>query len=187
MPMTDAGRPIDILQDFASLYAREEMMAFFDFGIDRGGAPPVSGLCRLSKPKNPRAGGQYLSLTFVVDTPDDAARGAAQAALDRIAPEPLRSMLPEVREVVAVPSIDTTPESYVVQLDLMMHADPTRPFLSGQLVPAIARLSGLKVVELVWWDNPPVAPKGPAAAGPVTAGSLVARLRRYLKEQLGGE
>jgi hypothetical protein len=184
--MSAADQPIDLLQDFASLYAREEMLAFFDFGIDRGGAPAVSGLCRLSKPKAAAAGSQYLSLTFVVDTPDEKARSAAEAALDRIAPQPLQTMLPEVREVVAVPSIDSSPESYVVQIDLLMHGESSRPFIAGQLVPVIARLGGLKVIEFVWWEAAPAArtPAAPAK-GPAESGSLVTRLSRYLKEQLG--
>jgi hypothetical protein len=190
--MTSADQPIDLMQDLANLYAREEMLAFFDFTVECRNGAPVCGLCRIARPKQASSGAHYISLTFVVDTPDEAARAAAQTAIDRIAPQPLRAVLPEVREVIAVPSINSTPDSYVAQADLLMHSDPTRPFITGQLVPAVAKLARMTVTDLTWWSSSPAAPRKDA---PATAksrpplaeaqGSLVTRLSTYLKQQLG--
>src|SRR5919198_511130 len=41
--MTDRQRR-DIVQDFVDLYKREEMLAFFDFILEREGRDPISGL-----------------------------------------------------------------------------------------------------------------------------------------------
>ncbi len=42
---------IDIMQEFVELYHQEEMLAFFEFSIERPGAAAVNGLCKISKPK----------------------------------------------------------------------------------------------------------------------------------------
>jgi hypothetical protein len=180
--------PIDILQDFANIYAREEMLAFFDFAIDRSSGPAVTGLCRISRPKSAATGSHYLSLTFVVDAPDDEARQLAQAALDALEPEAVRQALPEIREVIAVPTINSSSESFIMQADLLMQMDPPRAFIAQQLVPLLGRLTGFKVTDFVWWKTPApgASVAGAAPPTPVDAGdSLVARFSKYLRQQLG--
>jgi len=179
---------IDLMQDLTKLYQREEMLAFFDFQIERAGRDPIAGICRISRPKDAASKVRYLSLTFVIDTPDEAARDAALVALDRIAPAPLRSALPEIREVLPVPSLSGADESLVTQIDLLVQTDPARAFIAGQLVPAVGRLAGLNVSDFVWWEAPKAPPTSPPkAAAPAAAPeeSLVGRLRRFLKDQLG--
>lgn len=178
---------IDLMQDLTRLYQREEMLAFFDFHIAHPGRDPVAGLCRISRPKDAATKVRYLSLTFVVDTPDEAARDTALAALDRIAPEPIRRALPEIREVLPVPSLSGADESLVTQIDLLVQTDPARAFIAGQLVPAIGRLAGLEVSDFVWWEAPKAPPTSPpeAAAAAAQDQSLVGRLRRFLRDQLG--
>jgi len=183
---------IDLMQDLTKLYQREEMLAFFDFQIERPNRDAVAGICRISRPKDAASRVRYLSLTFVVDTPDEAARDAALTALDGISPNALRSVLPEIREVLPVPSLSGSEESLVTQIDLLVQTDPARAFIAGQLVPAVGRLAGLKVSDFVWWETPKPAPAtGAASAGaakpaaPAPDQSLVGRLRRFLKDQLG--
>ncbi|MCK6555561.1 hypothetical protein L6Q96_13430 [Candidatus Binatia bacterium] len=183
---------IDLMQDFTRLYQREEMLAFFDFRIAPPGREAIGGLCRISRPKDAASKVRYLSLTFVVDTPDEAARQAAMTALDRIAPAPLRQTLPEIREVLPVPSLSGSDESLVTQIDLLVHTDPARAFIAGQLVPVIGRLAGLEITDFVWWEAPKAPPTSPPkAAAPTSARaaaadvSLVGRLRRFLRDQLG--
>jgi hypothetical protein len=185
--MTSSDGQIDLMQDFASLYAREEMLAFFDFALDRPAAPAVSGLCRISQPKSGGTGSHYLSLTFIVDTPDDAARTMAQRALDKLEPDALSKALPEIREVIIVPSINASSDSYVAQADLMMRVEPPRAFIAAQLVPALGRLTGFKIVEFVWWEAPKTASKaaGSDAGRSTGTSSLASRLSQFFKEQLG--
>lgn len=192
--MGAADGRIDLMQDLTKAYQREEMLAFFDFRIERAGREAVSGICRISRPKDAASRVRYLSLTFVVDTPDEAARDAALTALDRIAPAPLRSALPEIREVLPVPSLSGADESLVTQIDLLVQTDPARAFIAGQLVPALGRLAGLKVSDFVWWETPkpaaaapapPRAASAPQAQAAAPEQSLVSRLRRFLKDQLG--
>ena len=74
---------IDVAQEIIDGYARERMLAFFDFPLPGDGGASISGLCRISGPERDDPAMQYLSLSFVVDTPDDGARRAARAALRR--------------------------------------------------------------------------------------------------------
>ncbi len=174
-----AEERIDILQEFVDLYAREEMLAFFDFTLERAGRDPISGLCRISKPKSGRSKLQYLSLTFVVDTPDDDSRTRIRSALEKLDGEAMKEHVPAVVEVVPVPSLGTSSESYVTQADILLNAEPDEKFVSTQLVPAVRALTELKAAEVVWWgDRAAAAAPGKPAATPGSGDSLVANLRR---------
>jgi hypothetical protein len=169
---------IDIMQEFVDLYGKEEMLAFFDFSVERPGREPISGLCRISRPKG---GGrmQYMSLTFVADTPDDAARQAIAALLQRIDADNLRRAVPQVSEVVTMPSIGTDPSSYVTQVDILLDSVPDKQFIALRLLPAVRRLMQVKPTEVVWWADPD---KAAPVAAPTreTGGSLVGDLKGYL-------
>lgn len=188
--MTGRDGRIDLMHDLTRLYEREDMLAFFDFALRRPGQAPLAGLCRVAQPREGAARLAYLSLTFVVDTPDAAARQDAVDAIGRITPAALRSALPEVREVLPVPVLGIsagTDENLVTQLDLLLQGEPPRAFIPGQLVPAVGRLAGFQVTDFVWWQSS--RPPSSADAGsprPAEAGEgLVARLRRFLRGQIG--
>jgi hypothetical protein len=158
-------QPIDIMQQFVDMYAREEMLCFFDFGIARPGQSELSGLCRISKPKQGQSSLRYLSMVFVVDTPDDASRREVQALFARLEGDSLRVFVPQIAEVLAVPAPTTHRENYVHQIDLLLDADiePDERFVSAMLLPAVRKLGGMRTSEMVWWeDNPsdeePAAP-----------------------------
>ena len=177
---------IDILQEFVDLYKHEDMLAFFEFDLARAGASPVSGLCRISKPKGTSSSMKYVSLSFVADTPDDAARAAIEAALDRIESAAFTTALPAVAAVVPVPVMTRAADTYIRQMDLMLKAyvDPGKPFITEVLLPALQRLTQLTAKEVVWWDVATDGAKRPAAepdaASPSLLGNLAARLKRIL-------
>jgi hypothetical protein len=177
--------PIDLMQEFANLYAREEMLAFFDFNFALPDVAPVAGLCRISKPKSGRSKMQYLSLTFVVDTPDERSLVGVQQALDKLDSEGLRKAVPQVVEVVPVPSLGSAAENYVSQADILLEIAPGEFFVSEKLVPAIAGLTQMKVTEFVWWGSGAPAPPAASAPPPAKGSSLVNSLRQYLGKHLG--
>jgi len=177
------------MQEFVDLYGKEEMLAFFDFSVERPGKSPVSGLCRISRPKSSGGKMQYLSLTFVADTPDEETHSAISAVLDRIDADSLRRYVPEVSEVMALPSISGPSQNYVVQTDILLETAPDRQFIALRLLPAIRRLMQVKPTEIVWWAEP--EPSGtPSPRPPVTAepeSSLVGSIRSYLAKNFRSE
>jgi hypothetical protein len=182
-------RPIDIMREFVDLYGAEEMLAFFDFGIERPGKGAIAGLCRLSRPKSSGARMQYVSLTFVVDTPDEDARNAVGAVLERIDADGLRRAVAEVSDVVAMPGIGDASQTYVAQADILLDTAPDKQFIALRLLPAIRRLMQVKPTEVVWWAEP-VAPATPSHHPAVSAqseASLVGSIKSYLSKTFRSE
>lgn len=185
----DEQKPIDIMQEFVDLYGKEEMLAFFDFSVERPGKAPISGLCRISRPKSSSAKMQYVSLSFLADTPDEDAQTAIAAVLDRIDTASLRRAVVEVSEVVIMPSVGRASDSYVGQADILLDAAPDKQLIALRLLPAIRRLMQVKPTEVVWWAEPPAgdAPP-PRAAGPEQSGaSLVGNIKTYLAKNFRAE
>ena len=176
---------IDIMQEFVDLYKNEAMLAFFEFHLARAGHEPVRGLCRISKPKSHSAHMHYLSLTFMLDTPDQATRATADAALERLDGAAFHAALPAVADVVPVPDIADASENYIRQVDLMLAdyvSDPGKVFIAERLLPALHTLTQITAGEVVWWDldddSAPAAPS--AAADPSQPTSIAQRLKSYL-------
>ncbi|HVO23649.1 MAG TPA: hypothetical protein VMW56_08480 [Candidatus Margulisiibacteriota bacterium] len=182
-------KPIDIMQEFVDLYGKEEMLAFFDFSIERPGSGAIAGLCRISRPKSSGAKMQYLSLTFVADTPDEQARRAVATVLERIDADGLRRAVAEVSEVVCMPGMGDAAQTYVAQTDILLDTAPDEQFITVRLLPAIRRLMQVKPTEVVWWAES--ATPGKQSARPAVSaeaqGSLVSNIRSYLSKNFRGE
>ncbi len=178
MGRTMAQKRIDIIQEFVDLYKREEMLAFFEFRI--GGPNGTAGLCRISKQKGGATGPRYLSLTFMVDAPDERSRAAAETALNRIKDAAMQAALPAVSAVVPIPVMIHGAENYVRQVDVMLReaTEIGKPFVKERLLPVVLRLTGMTAGAVEWWDE--AAPTGAAAAGERTPllGALLARWRK---------
>ena len=183
--MSDHG-PIDIMQEFVDLYGKEEMLAFFDFSIERPGKEAIAGLCRISRPKSSGAKMQYLSLTFVVDTPDEDAHDAVGTVLERIDADSLRRAVAEVSEVVSMPGIGTASQTYVAQADILLDTAPDQQFIALRLLPAIRRLMQVKPTEVVWWAEPATPSPRPAVPAQSEA-SLVGNIKSYLSKNFRSE
>jgi len=175
-------KPIDIMQEFVDLYGKEEMLAFFDFSVERPGRPAISGLCRISRPKSRGAKMQYLSLTFVADTADEDARTAIAAVLARLETDGLRRVVAEVSEVVTMPTMGGATDSYVAQSDILLDSAPDKQFIAMRLLPAVRRLMQVKPTEVVWWAEPEAStaskPRPPVAAE--SGSSIVGSIKNYL-------
>jgi hypothetical protein len=179
-------RPIDIMQEFVDLYGKEEMLAFFDFGIERPGKEAIAGLCRISRPKSSGAKMQYLSLTFVADTPDEQARDAVAAVLERLDADSLRRAVAEVSEVVCMPGIGDASQTYVAQADILLDTAPDEQFIASRLLPAIRRLMQVKPTEVVWWADS-TAPSPRAALPAESEASLIGSIKSYLSKNFRSE
>ena len=145
---------VDIFQEFVAQYAREEMLAFFEFTMDLEASGSAPGLCRISQPKQGSSRLRYLSLTFVVDTPNEAARVVIQHALAHLTEATLQAALPQAAGVVPTPSMHTGPEHYIKQIDILLGtgAIPDKRFIAESLLPALQQIFPLKISEVSWWD-----------------------------------
>lgn len=174
-----AEKPIDIIQEFVDLYQHEQMLAFFEF--QAGG---VAGLCRISKPKSAVPGMRYLSLTFMIDAPDERSRAVVDEVLDRIDDEACQSALPPVAAVVLVPTMIRGAENYVRQVDLMLKGsvDPGRPFVAERLIPVLVKLTGIEPGVVEWWDETAASSgKGAVPSPPASKsflGDIAARFKK---------
>jgi hypothetical protein len=148
---------VDLLREFVDLYDREEIVAFFEFGLAAAaGSAAIQGLCRISQPKGGRSNLYYLSLGFVADALDDGARQALDTALARLDGDAVRSAVPNAIEVLPVTEIPEGPEkTYARQLDILLDeevaADPVATL--AVLVPAVAEISGIDARDLVLWPR----------------------------------
>lgn len=145
---------VDIFQEFVAQYAREEMLAFFEFTMDLEASGSVSGLCRISQPKQGSSRLKYLSLTFVLDTPDEAARVVIQHALAHLTEPTLQAALPQAAGLVPTPSMHTGPAHYIKQIDILLGAGtiPDNRFIAESLLPALQQILPLTIGEVSWWD-----------------------------------
>jgi len=170
---------IDIIQEFVDLYKQEEMLAFFEFRV--GGPQGSAGLCRISKQKGDAGGVRYLSLSFMVDAPDEQSRATADSALNRIEDHALQAAVSEVAAVVPIPVMIHGGENYVRQVDLMLRepVEADKSFVAGRLLPAVLRLSGITASPIEWWGETAPAKAAPATGehGPLLA-TLLARWRK---------
>ena len=175
------NEPIDLVQQFAAVSGQEDMLGFCELSLARSDGPPVSGLCRFSKPKPGSAQIRYLSISLLMDTPDAAAHTAVDAMCDRLA-EAVKT-IPVVQDVVSVPAMTDAPESAVRQLDVMLEdqVDPGEVFITERLLPALRRVATVGAEGVTWWtEDPSATPDGaePPAGEPA---SLLDRVRRYLR------
>jgi hypothetical protein len=149
------NKPVDIIQECAALFTQEDTLAWFDFHYDRGEGPAAEGLCRIAHPKKSACGRDYVSLVFVMDTPDASGREQAVAGLKRLGSGMLETMLPEIFSVVSVPPASCSRQIYIKQFDLMLKEmfTASREFIGRRLHPALADALSLSAGELAWWED----------------------------------
>jgi hypothetical protein len=174
-------KPVDIMQECTQLFSQEDTLAYFDFTFS--GSPRIEGLCRIAHPKKNAGGTEYVSLVFILDTPDEADREYATEALKQLGSGVLETMLPEIASSISVPPRGTTRQIYIKQFDLMLKDlfKASQEFISNRLYPALKTALGVNAGELSWWDsgqkeNTPA----PGAAWPKKPKSFIARLQEKL-------
>ena len=175
-----AAGVIDLRQELIDLYAGEQMLAFFEFTLERPGNEALSGLCRIAQPKSRRSTLRYLSLIFLVDTHDSATRLVVQKALARLEGSVLKTAVPGMTDGAIISSLSSSTENYIAQTDLLLESAVNEAFITTQLIPAIARIAQLHLTHVEWWeeslslDGPPVDASSPPS-------SLLATVRDWFR------
>lgn len=173
---------IDLRQELIDLYADEQMLAFFEFTLERPGNEALSGLCRIAQPKPHRSTLRYLSLIFLVDTHDSATRLVVQKALTRLEGSTLKTAVPGMTDDAIISSLSSSTENYVAQTDLLLESVVDKAFITTQLIPAIARLAQLHLTHVEWWEESRSLATPPADAP--SPPSLLATVRDWLRRSL---
>ena len=175
---------IDLRQELIDLYAGEQMLAFFEFTLEHPGNEALSGLCRIARPKPHSSTLRYLSLIFLVDTPDSATRPVAQKALARLEGSALKTAVPGMTDNALISSLHSSIESYIAQTDLLLEREVNQAFITTQLIPAITRIAQLHLTHVEWWEEsrslavPPA--NAPSPPSPPSS-SLLATVRAWFR------
>ena len=175
-----AAGVIDLRQELIDLYAGEQMLAFFEFTLERPGNEALSGLCRVAQPKPHRSTLRYLSLIFLVDTDDSATRLVVQKALARLEGSALKTAVSGMTDGAIISSLDSSTESYIAQTDLLLGSEVNKAFITTQLIPAIARIAQLHLTHVEWWEESRSLAAPPADL-PSPPPSLLATVRDWFR------
>ncbi len=171
---------IDLRQELIDLYAGEQMLAFFEFTLERSGNEALSGLCRIAQPKPHSSTLRYLSLIFLVDTPDSATRLVVQKALARLEGSALKTAVPGMTDGAIISSLNSSTESYIAQTDLLLESAVNQAFITTQLIPAIARIAQLHLTHVEWWEESRSLAAPPADV-PSAPSPLLATVRDWFR------
>ena len=171
---------IDLRQELIDLYAGEQMLAFFEFTLERPGNEALSGLCRIAQPKPHRSTLCYLSFIFLVDTPDSATRLVVQKALARLEGSALKTAVPGMTDGAIISSLNSSTENYIAQTDLLLESAVNRAFITTQLIPAITRIAQLHLTHVEWWEESRSLAAPPADV-PSPPSSLLATVRDWFR------
>jgi hypothetical protein len=153
----ESDSALDLMDELAGLFREEDLVAFFEFRHESESGQPLSGLCKIAVPKKDSGKMNYLSLLFIVDIPDDAARRESREMENALVRNAVSRSVPEVITVLSPPAADPAPEIRLKQMDLIL--DPETkvdgPFVANRLYPALAESGTMKAGELVWFEDLP--------------------------------
>lgn len=133
---------------------KEKFLAFFDFKkIGENGESELDGLCKVACPISNDTF-NYISLTFIFDTPTESALVNAKRIMAKITEDEIREVLPEVYAITSVPA-EKKSESYVHQIDVIFKMplpDDKKPIVN-KLVYLLRNETRLNTEPPQWWDE----------------------------------
>jgi hypothetical protein len=178
---------IDLYREFIDVFHKEEMLAFFDFNVESDAGETLSGLCKISRPKPGRSDSRYLSLLFIIETPDEKVWKEAEARFGQIDWDGLRHRFPEFESALSIPfTLREFTGTYFQEIDIYLKktAVISRPFIVGTLCPSVFSVAGITAGEPVFREDLPDAEKDlkeTLMANKESGSSLVSRLRDVFK------
>lgn len=101
-------------------FSDEEFVAFFDMRLPVTGNSSLSGLCKVARPKGNPPKVNYISLTFIFDTPNAALHNAAEKSIAKLTGPSFARYIPEVNTITSVPCTNRQAETYIHQMDLVL-------------------------------------------------------------------
>lgn len=146
---------IDLDLELSELFNKEEMLAFFDFHFPFGENEVLSGLCKISDPKEHEDRSTYYSLLFLIDVPEGKTHEDVDSLMAGVDWDQFRRYLPHVENVMPLPIHHTVKGVHVTETYVYTTAPDTPPdiYVRHELYPAILRVTGFKGGELVIWSE----------------------------------
>jgi hypothetical protein len=178
---------IDLYRQFIDEFHKEEMLAFFDFQADTEHNGTLSGLCKVSRPKPGKSDSRYLSLLFIIETPDEQAWKEAQTRFGRIPWDGLQGRFPEFESALSIPfTLREFTGNHFQEVDIYLKEGTliSRSFILGTLCPSVFSVAGIRAGEPVFREDLPDSCKDPERAiqeNNAPGASLVSRLRALFK------
>ncbi|MDD2336172.1 MAG: hypothetical protein PHD01_06320 [Geobacteraceae bacterium] len=176
---------IDLHQQFIEVFNKEEMLAFFDFRATTGKGTSVSGLCKVSKPKDGKSDAHYFSLLFIIETPDEETWREVESWFSSILWDNLEECLPELESVLSIPfSLQEFTGNFFQEIDIYVKENtvPSRSFILETLFPGVRSVSGIEAGEPVFWEDLPRVSKDLPETSPGDGSpnaSLMSRLKDF--------
>ncbi len=133
---------------------KEKFLAFFDFKkIGENGESELDGLCKVACPMSNDTF-NYISLTFIFDTPTESALHNAKRIMAKITTDEVKQVLPEAYATTSIPA-DKKSESYVHQIDVIFKdalPEDKKPIVN-KLVYLLRNEARLNTEPPQWWDD----------------------------------
>lgn len=162
-------------------FSSEEFVAFFDMHLPGSGGRGLSGLCKVARPKGNPPRVNYISLTFIFDTPAPASHMLAEKSLAKLTGPSFAKYIPQVKTVTSVPCTERKAETYIHQMDILF-AGAQQPDIVSTLrhiVFTIRQTGGFQTEPPQLWDEDS-APK-PSAVEKANWASRFKALARVFK------
>ena len=134
---------------------QEKFLAFFDFcKLGENGDSEIDGLCKVAIPQNVEKL-DYICLTFIFDTPSEAAKNLAKRIMARLTADAFRKAEPSVYAVTSVPAIMRQSENYIHQLDIVFKEKMRDDYKNviNRIVFTIRNSAGLDTEVPQWWEE----------------------------------
>jgi hypothetical protein len=147
---------VDLNQELADLFKKEEMLAFFDFRLVVSEGETLSGLCKISRPKAGEGASTYLSLLSVTDVPEGSTWALVDGAMAAVGWEQIKRHLACVESVMSMPIRKPIKGVYLRETYVYLSAAPGAPlesYLENRLYPAIVKATGFEAGDLVIWSD----------------------------------
>lgn len=153
--MTNSANRIDLDQQLNDLFNKEQILAFFDFQLKWKGGEPVSGLCKISRPKVGESRSKYFSVFFIMDTPNERVRKHVRGFVNGINWNSFRRTSPGVKSVFPIPYRTISSEIFFAEADIYVSksTEINKSYIITCLYPALRKIAGLKAGELIFWDD----------------------------------
>ncbi len=133
---------------------KEKFLAFFDFKkIGENGESELDGLCKVAYPASNDTF-NYISLTFIFDTPTESALVNAKRIMAKITAKEVQDTIPETYAITSVPA-DKQTENYIHQIDVIFKTslpEDKKP-LVNKLVYLLRNIARLNTETPQWWDE----------------------------------
>ena len=160
--------------------SNEEFLAYFSFLAPMNGAFSLEGLCKVACPSGAEETVNYLSLTFIIDTPTQESRTQSELLISKLTLHFFQKELADVKYLGSLPYTGKESENYVHQVDLLFRTPLPKDIepLISRIACLVGQATGIRVDGIQWWSENDIPPRTQAETA--NLGSRVKSFLRHL-------